>query len=471
MLAITAALLPAFLGGLGLVLLLTEFPRKQLMPWVLLLLMTVGSGFGITSVVYFLWRLFSLSPRVLVLMDWAVAACVVAAAILKIRRSKLSATEPALENGINDAPSGLRRILSAVFFLMLTGTIVYLVSATLRHPQGEADAVPIWNLHARFLFRGGANWAAYLTRDLSWTHPDYPLLLPATVARVWTYLGRDPSLVSALIACLFLLSTVGLLVSGLALLKGREEGYLAGMLLLGTPLFVRIGGSQMADLPLSYFLLVPLVLICLYDQSAKPPRGLLILTGLFVGCAAWTKNEGLLFALAILIARFISKKIYSGWWPTIREIGFLLIGMSPCLLLVFYFRTRWAPANDLIGPLQLHMLTARASDITRYALILKEFLLETVRFSRGFVSLPLLAIYLILVRTRIPKSLRAGTLTAWLTYFLMLLGYFFIYIITPHDLAWNLEASLERLYVQLWPMVLFACFLAAKGPRELLQKA
>jgi putative copper export protein len=42
---------------------------------------------------------------------------------------------------------------------------------------------------------------------------------------------------------------------------------------------------------------------------------------------------------------------------------------------------------------------------------------------------------------------------------LMLSGYFMVYIITPHDLNWHLNTSLERLFLQLLPSVIFIFFM------------
>jgi len=62
-------------------------------------------------------------------------------------------------------------------------------------PHGETDAIAIWNLRARSLLRGGREWAAVLSPAIGWSHPDYPLLLPLTVARLWSYAGSETTAV------------------------------------------------------------------------------------------------------------------------------------------------------------------------------------------------------------------------------------------------------------------------------------
>jgi hypothetical protein len=45
----------------------------------------------------------------------------------------------------------------------------------------------------------------------------------------------------------------------------------------------------------------------------------------------------------------------------------------------------------------------------------------------------------------------------------MLLGYFLVFVTTPHDLTWHLTAF-ERLLVQLWPSLLLAVMLLTATP-------
>ena len=44
---------------------------------------------------------------------------------------------------------------------------------------------------------------------------------------------------------------------------------------------------------------------------------------------------------------------------------------------------------------------------------------------------------------------------------LMMAGYYLAYAISPYDLAWHIETSIDRVIVQLWPTFLLACFAVA----------
>ncbi len=59
-----------------------------------------------------------------------------------------------------------------------------------------------------------------------------------------------------------------------------------------------------------------------------------------------------------------------------------------------------------------------------------------------------------------------GFRIAVITLALTLAGYFAIYVITPYDLYWHLRFSLNRLFLQLWPSVIFLFFLKVFHSRE-----
>jgi len=58
---------------------------------------------------------------------------------------------------------------------------------------------------------------------------------------------------------------------------------------------------------------------------------------------------------------------------------------------------------------------------------------------------------------------RAGFRASVAAILITLAGYFLIYVITPYDLYWHLRFSLNRLFLQLWPSVIFLCFLRLRA--------
>jgi hypothetical protein len=45
-------------------------------------------------------------------------------------------------------------------------------------------------------------------------------------------------------------------------------------------------------------------------------------------------------------------------------------------------------------------------------------------------------------------------------------GYFMVYVLHPLDLRWLLATTLDRLLLQLWPAIVFLCFLVARVPER-----
>src|SRR6266550_538828 len=75
-------------------------------------------------------------------------------------------------------------------------------------------------LLARFLFLGGSHWRDGFSTLIPWSHSDYPPLVPAAIAHVWSYIGHDDPIVPAILGLVFTFATLGLLVSSLATLRG-----------------------------------------------------------------------------------------------------------------------------------------------------------------------------------------------------------------------------------------------------------
>ena len=46
------------------------------------------------------------------------------------------------------------------------------------------------------------------------------------------------------------------------------------------------------------------------------------------------------------------------------------------------------------------------------------------------------------------------------------LGYYAIYLITPYDLTWHLSYSIERIALQIFPLVAFLILSASRSPES-----
>jgi len=432
--------------------------------------LAAGCGLGLFSFVYVLSR--AIGNAHLIATDFAAVGLLLVAFLLIRSRQPAQLSKPTENWQLSDVT---RRMLTAVFLFALAAALYAAITRVIVHPHGEGwDAFSIWNLHARFLFRSGPAWSEGFSPLIPWSHPDYPLLTPGAIAHFWTYLGHETQAVPAVIAIVFTFATVGLLYSSLAVLRGRIAALLASLALLTTPFFIEQGTSQYADVPLSFFILAAISMLCLHDafaqNDATKTNRLLVLAGVNAGFAAWTKNEGLLFLVALITARALAVIREATLSPqraqlmasATRKFLPLLIGMAPALLLIAWFKHFVAPPGDLFPDraLAIHKLFEPA----RYGAVLRWYGKDFLRFGEWLLipgTLLLIVFYFLLKPKREPQThrLAPGFATSYLALSLTLAGYFVIYLITPRDIYWHLRNSLNRLFLQLWPSAIFLFFL------------
>lgn len=472
-----AALLALFCVASGLLLVLLAWPRESASKLNLLLQgsLSMGLGLGLFSIIYMLSGV--ATRKRLLAIDFAVFALALAAYLRKRNRDPSDVIADASFTNEKADPGWLLLVLRAAFAVAVLAALYSAVLRTITHPHGDGwDAFAIWNLHARFLFRGGTHWRDGFTALIPWSHPDYPLLVPAAIAHFWTGMGYESRVVPALIGLVFTFSTVALLFSSLARLRGEISAILGGLALLTTPFFIEQGTAQYADVPLSFFVLATFVLICLHENGPEFRRScwLPVLAGISCGLAAWTKNEGLLFLLAIVASRLLvfaidrsrsgmpdmhshGHRTFESARKTSPSFALFLLGSTPLLLLIGWFKHSVRAPNELFSSIAFHKFL----DAGRYHAILKWYGKDLLRFGDWFLipgTVLLAAVYFSEPAGRLQaanSNVRACRIAIALT----LAGYFLIYLITPYDLYWHLRFSLNRLFLQLWPATIFLFFL------------
>src|SRR5208283_1667398 len=91
------------------------------------------------------------------------------------------------------------------------------------HPHGDWDGWGMWTMRARFLFRSEAQWRNAFSPVIGYSHLDYPILLPAMIDRLWTYMQHEALAVPTMLGLFFMLCTVGLAMSGVAVLRSKSQ--------------------------------------------------------------------------------------------------------------------------------------------------------------------------------------------------------------------------------------------------------
>lgn len=412
------------------------------------LTLSLGLALGFTSGTFFLWLVWGGRTEIGLLLAEVLLFTLLSVALWRLRRRR--------SLPLSVSTCRCPRWLSLALLLVLGDALAVAGLQGWRSPHGEIDAYAIWNLRARFFHRSGGDWRQAFAPLLPWSHCDYPLLLPANVARGWTYAGSETTAVPLLLALLFAAGTVGLLVSGVALLRTPSQGCLAGIVLLATPHFVEVTTAQYADVPLSFYFLASVLLFEMYDRLDEQRFRLPLLAGLLTGMALWTKNEGQLFLAATLTARAVTAlRGGDSWRVRLWEWLAFAAGLAPCVACLTYFKLRLAPANDLVEGQTLAALGQRLGTLERYRVVGEQLGMGLLRLGRGAGAvLPVYALLLGFAPKRPRHSWHAAIVLV-----VMFVGYMLIYLTTPHDVEWHVISSVDRLLMQLWPMALLLFFL------------
>jgi hypothetical protein len=423
---------------------------------ILLFSLAIGTGAGVASCLYFL-ALALAGPSLPVLVSVIGTAVVIGLALGLLAKRNGTRLDWA------EGPA-VPWYLTALFALAIVLAVAMFLGAVVFNPHGEEAAWSIWNLRARFLFRAGAFWRDAFSSDLAWSHLDYPLLVPALVALCWKLAGQESTDAPIAIAFLFALGATGVLVSALGALRGKTHALLAGTLLLGTASFVALSAALYGDVPLSFYILASLALLCLQDRHPDDLR-FTFLAGLMAGFAAWTRNEGIIFVLALIVARTFALVKFRE--RALSQLPRLLAGLAAPMAVVIVFKLRVGGTGGFFS-VPASAILKHLIDLSRWIMTVEGLVVLLFNFGRFLIPIALvLALYWYLVRFQVDARDRAALATAALALGLTLAVQLLLDLAYMNELALEINTSFERVVLQLWPSVLLMFFLAS-GPLQLV---
>ncbi len=417
-------------------------------------------GIGATSILFFLAIL--LVPRfplAELLVEIAALAWLIYR-IVKRRQPQSPANKPRLASNLS--------VAGALAIVLILGTAAMDKSWDL-NSQGNWDAWAIWNLRAKFLAApelAARAWSPLLSN----THPEYPLLLSAAIARCWIFSGSTPDAVPIAIAYVFFLSLIAAVTGGIAIARGAAAGLVAGLTLACTAALLHEVPSQYADVPIAAYMACAAVFVLVSSQDreqpgvapasidpvAGAPRWALhpaFWAGVFAGFALWTKDEGALFCIVLLalLALFLR-----------RDVWRVILGMLPGGLIYLAFKLFLAPrvtSQFAAGTL------ARLTDSGRWGVVLGGVTSQIVSLGGGwFHPLWIWVAYAIGVRFRVDSRREAYLFTALAA--MILGGYAIAMVTSPNDVLWQTNTAAGRLVVQWWPLTVIALMVWLRPAEE-----
>ncbi len=395
------------------------------------LLFAIPLGFGINSILYFLFLCFNLNT--FEYFKWFELAVAVVLALMYYNEEK------------PDLSKHKFRKLSNWFYLLNLYAVLIYLKYFIMHPMGSWDGFRIWNIKAEFLFQNNPLWQNVFSLPHFMSHNDYPMMLPAVTARLWSYTGVENYAINATIGLFFTFGLVYLLYQALTYFKSEKVAIVVTSVFMILDIFLAAGASQCADIPIAYMFFASIVSLFLYFRKEK--FSYVILSVIFAALSAWTKNEGLLFFaiyLVTILGYFLSAKKF-------KKAGFtVLTAVVPIVLIVMYKYMSNA-ANDLIAGFIALKTYNFALDFSRYVVILKTFI---KMFLLRFPLLIVLAL-LCIKGFKIKENNKIPFILSVIVFVLSAIGYFMVYLFSPHDINWLVQNSMDRLMLQLLPLFLF----------------
>lgn len=489
----------AWCGALGACFMSLFWPRRVMphRPWLWLAALSLAAGLAISSISHLLWIVTAFAnntPGETAPAPWTMDAAlsamlVVAAAISwymrRIRRNRAEESRVTLAAAIDDGAVWWRGAACLSVAAMLAGALVRLRES----PHGEFDAISIWNVRARFFFRAPDHWRdAFATA----VHADYPLMLPLNVARSWHAAGQETLVAPAILSLLFSLMLIAAVWGPAKLLVGPNRAALAILMLTAIPLLSVQASFEYADVPVACCVAsaTGLAMLSLRLQGTSEndgansahALGLLALSGLCCGAAAWLKNEGQLITLCAAVATLLVHPagLSQSFRARFIRLAAFVSGAALPLLVVIAVRKSIGHRSDLMGERSLETILSLLFDPSRHARILSEFFLRVgdVRddqIRQGLssiapamlVNLSGLLLACAAVALTWPRPRKPGWLapaSRWPLIFVTLFasGYYVVYLLTPYDIEWHVKYSITRLFMHLWPAIVLCA--ATAGP-------
>lgn len=418
------------------------------MPWAMALSAGAGLGLGLASLWWWLLMQLPLQHRAaLVAFDLALWIAVLIVAI----RGWPSSVAASADRPPVRARSAEAVVLVACVAAVALLTAWFVASASVQ-THGVWDAWAIWNARARFLARGWPDvWPDAFTRRPTVPHADYPLLLPLSVARVWMLGGVETTAVPIAVAAIFAGGVLGVVGTSIARVRGRLQGFVAVVCLVASATFVTQTSAQIADVPIAFFLVAAVAAADLAIARGAAGGSLWAVAGASACLAAWTKNEGLVFAGAFGALAAAWLLVRRRDW---RAVLWLAAGAAPVVGAIALFRLRYAPPSEYVGAMTGAQILARLHDAPRLHQILAAIGTELWSSgTRAIGPLPILVACVALVGVARPIS-RAAVI-ALAAILVVLAADIVVYDNTPYDLTWQLQTSADRVVMQLFPALIW----------------
>jgi hypothetical protein len=331
--------------------------------------------------------------------------------------------------------------------IVAAGGLALIAGSALAAPLLDWDAFAIWGLKAKVLIHGALRPTPAYFHDwtFSYSHLDYPLLVPFLTAGAYAAMGTIDDQTGKLVSVFLDTLLVPMVYLGLRWKLRRLPAACLTAILVMLPVMFQFAGAGCADLPLAMFYAGSILHVARWIDRQQ--REDLLLAILFSAFAAFTKNEGLILALAngaVMLGFGLGRGPRRAWRGALVFFAGLLAVEAAWLIWSRDLpRTHENYGAKLLSPL----LVTNLPKITQ---IIPIMMMQTTAI-QNWGLLWIMAGVLALLGWR--AFARRYVLAVWILLGLHLLSYALAYSVTPWNLTTLIPMTLDRLLLHAVPAV------------------
>lgn len=408
-------------------------------------------GAGTVSVIFFWLTLIGLKPARSIIL---IIFCIASLFLTFLHHKKKTA--PLIFPG--------KLIKNEWFYFVIVGIVlIFMFGIVTAHslcmPLYDIDAYSLWGLKAKALYyEGFSDGGHFYQLPLSFSHLNYPLLVPFLISGVYAAIGQVHDLIGKIIFPFFFIGIAGFMFTSLRWKLERIPSLLLTVLLLSTPVMIRWAGAGKADFVLAVFHAVSVFYLVKFIKEENRSDLIIALLGTFF--CAFVKNEGIAL-MALNIAVLVG---FYGLFPISLKklkVSAIFIFIISLLMLPWFFWASDIPQThenynkrvfDILHNENLH----RMKDILGY---FSGLLRTKENFSGGFFNISRWGMLWIILPIagllRLSAWKERYILAMWSLLILQIALYFYVFMISPWDPATLAEMALERIFLHASPLALY----------------
>ncbi|MBN1864099.1 MAG: glycosyltransferase family 39 protein [Victivallales bacterium] len=413
---------------------------KRLLCETVAMAMILGSG--AMSLIFFWLALLGIKPSVVVIASTCFASCAVIA-VLRARKASATTFMPGKWQGKELVCLFAAAVLLSAAFCIVAAHSLFL-------PLYDVDSYGLWGLKAKALYHEGLVPGGGLFHEfsLSYSHLNYPLLVPFLVCGIYASAGEVNEMVGKVIFPFLYVSCTLFIYSSLRWRLDRGKSLLLVVLFMTLPVTLRWAGAGMSDFPLAVFFSASAFYLCKFLEERR--REDMILSAMATVFCAFVKHEGIASAAICLAVIVFCHPLFPFSKSRLKEsaIYCCLVGI---LMLPWFWWYSGVPHTHENYPLRV-MYFFSMDNLLRTREILMLFLDSFTNIARWGL-LWLLLPFVALIGWR--RFSRRFVVALWLLLAGRMAAYLFVFIISPWSPEFLAQMALERILLHAAPAALF----------------